>query len=321
MSEFSLTIIGAGSALPMHGRHPSAQVIQYDQWYCLIDCGEGTQDRLREVGVKLFKISVILISHLHGDHIFGLPGLLSSFSHLNRSAPLTIHGPKGIKGFLNEIIHYTELKISYPLEIIEHDPKSVQSIDKNADLEIFTFPLDHRIACNGYIIRELAARFHIRKEAIQEYGLTIDQLKSIRRGEDISNNGQTIPNQNLTHGYSSPVSYAYCSDTRFDNKLPARVKEVSVLYHETTFMDDLKEMALQTGHSTSVEAAKVAVAAKVSCLITGHYSSRYKDIEPLLAEALLHFPVVIKSEEGKRYDLRELARGEKSVTAGKGGGA
>lgn len=309
MDEFTLTIIGSGSALPMHGRHPSAQVVQYDDLCCLIDCGEGTQERLRPAGVRPFLIDIILISHLHGDHIFGLPGLLSSYTHLGRTEPLSIFGPVGLKGFLESIIGYTEMKVSFPMNIIEESPAGPYSILKRANIEIWTFPLYHRIACNGYVFRELSSHIRLHKERLLEYGLTPVQIKAVKRGEEIEHSGRRIPASFFILDSLPPVSYAYCSDTRYDQRLLPAIRDVSVLYHETTFMNDLEEMADHTGHSTSGQAGLIASEAGVSCLITGHYSSRYKDVHPLVEEAGENFRHVIESEEGKKYNLRNLAKG------------
>lgn len=309
MDEFTLTIIGSGSALPMHGRHPSAQVVQYDDLCCLIDCGEGTQERLRPAGVRPFQIDVILISHLHGDHIFGLPGLLSSYTHLGRTEPLSIFGPAGLKGFLESIIGYTEMRVSFPLNIIEESPDSPYCIHKRTNIEIWTFPLFHRIACNGYIFRELSSKVRLNKDRLLAYGLTPVQIKAVKRGEEIEHNGNRIPASDFILQPLPAVSYAYCSDTRYDQRLLPFIHGVSVLYHETTFMNELEEMADLTGHSTAGQAGLMANEAGVSCLITGHYSSRYKDVQPLIAEAGVNFGHVIESEEGKKYNLRNLAKG------------
>jgi ribonuclease Z len=193
MNDFTLTIIGSGAALPQHGRHPSAQVIQYNNFCCLIDCGEGTQERLKPAGIKMFKINMILISHLHGDHVFGLPGLMSSLTHLGRTEKLSVCGPAGIKGFLESIIDYTEMKISYPVEIIELTPSSTVRLFGNEDFEIFSFPLYHRIACNGYMFRDTHPKVSMKKDRILEYQLTTDQIQSVKRGESIDFKGQRIP--------------------------------------------------------------------------------------------------------------------------------
>lgn len=308
MSEFALTIIGCGSALPMHGRHPSSQVIQYDDLFCMIDCGESTQMRLRSAGIRPFKINMILISHLHGDHIFGLPGLLSTFSHLGRKEELNIFGPVGIKGLLDEIRKYTELKITYPLTISESDPIELTKIWSGGNLEILNFPLDHRIKCNGYLIKEISPVIKLKKEIIQSLHLSVEQIHALQKGEDIIYDGKRILNQELTLGRDHALSYAYCSDTRYDQKIIPWIRSASVLYHETTFRNDMSKMAEQTGHSTSGDAGRMAREAGVGCLITGHYSSRYKEVTEIVNEAKFHFPVVLESEEGKKYNLRLIGQ-------------
>jgi ribonuclease Z len=293
----------------MHGRHPSAQLLQYDDFYCLIDCGEGTQERMIDAGIRTFKIKHILISHLHGDHVFGLPGLLSSYAHLKRTEPLTVFGPVGIQGLLDSIFRYTELTLTYPLTIIEKVPTSLVSIANEGNIEILTFPLYHRIACNGYLIREKVAHNNLDKEKIRNEHLTIGQIQSLKRGEDIRVDGMLVSYENYLCKPSYVISYAYCSDTRFDMRIVSWIKGVKVLYHETTFMNDMESMAEITGHSTSGEAGRIASEAGVTCLITGHYSSRYKDVGLLVAEAGAHFGFVLQAEEGKKYNLRAISKG------------
>lgn len=309
MAEFSLTILGSGSALPMHGRHPSSQLIQYDDFYCLIDCGEGTQERMIAGGIKPFKISHILISHLHGDHLFGLPGLLSSYTHLKRTELLTVYGPIGIKGFLESIFTYTELVLSYPIHIFEMEITGLTNIFSEGNIDVLSFPLYHRIACNGYIIREKSPQINIQKEMIASAHLSIEQIQSLKKGKDIIVDGNVVPYKTFIRPPARPISYAYCSDTRYDLRLLSWIDEVTVLYHETTFMNDMASMAELTGHSTAGDAGKIASAAKVACLITGHYSSRYKDIGALVEEAKTEFGYVLPAEEGKKYNIRKLAKG------------
>jgi ribonuclease Z len=311
MNEFTLTIIGSGSALPMHGRHPSAQVVQYDDFSCLIDCGEGTQERLRPAGVRAFNINMIAISHLHGDHVFGLPGLLSSYAHLKRTEPLTIFGPQGIKGFVETILRYSETHVPFPLMIEEQTPDGLISIHRTAELEVFTFPLYHRIACNGYLFRERRPKLNLRKDMVHAHNLTPGQLQALKRGEAIDLGGELVSPTVFAQVSASPISYAYCSDTKYEPKLLGAIQGVSVLYHETTFMNAMAHKADQTGHSTAGEAGKMAAEAGASCLVTGHYSSRYKDVTELIAEAEEHFIPVIQGVEGKKYNLRNLAKGLK----------
>lgn len=306
MNEFNLYVIGCGSALSMHGRHPSAQVIRYNQLQCLIDCGEGTQDRLKEAGIKSFKIDLIFISHLHGDHVFGLPGLLSSFSHLKRTAPLTVFGPTGLKGLLESIINFTSLKVTYPLHIIEHDVDALTEIWSDDELQISAFPLNHRVPCNGYMFKERKQKPRFVKEKVEAHRLTPQQIKAVERGEQVVVSGVEMPAASFLYPPDDLFSYAYCSDTRYDPRIVQWIKGVSVLYHETTFMEDKLDLADQTGHSTARQAAMIAAESGVGCLITGHYSSRYKDLWPLLDEAKQVFHHALIAEEGKKYDLRSL---------------
>jgi len=309
MAEFTLTILGSGSALPMHGRHPSAQLVQYDDCTILIDCGEGTQERMIAAGVRPFKIHHILISHLHGDHVFGLPGLLSSFAHLKRNDALTVFGPPGIKGLLESIFRFTELNLTYPLSIIELEVHSPEVIFTQGNMEILCFPLYHRIACNGYMIREKVPTIHLQKGLQASSHLTIEQIQSLKKGEDIIVGGKWMANEKYLRNPSGAISYAYCSDTRYDVRLLSWIKGVTVLYYETTFMNDMGAMAELTGHSTAGDAGRMASAAEVICLITGHYSSRYKDAGLLVEEAKVYFDNVLQAEEGRKYNLRNLASG------------
>ncbi len=306
MDEFNVYVLGCGSALSMHGRHPSGQIIQYGDIFCLIDCGEGTQSRLNQYGIKPFKIEMIFISHLHGDHVFGLPGLLSSLAHLKRTTPLTVYGPIGIKGFLESIFTYTSQKITYPLSIVENDIDDIKTIWSNDRLEILTFPLNHRVPCNGYLFREIGHSIKLRKEQIEAHALTVDQIKAITRQQDVLVNGKSIPASVFIHPPQPRLSYAYCSDTRYDEKIIRWIGNVSVLFHETTFMNDKEVLANQTGHSTAQQAARIAKMANANCLMTGHFSSRYKDLLPLLDEVKEKFSHAILAEEGKKYKLRSL---------------
>jgi ribonuclease Z len=307
MVEFNVTIIGSGSAVPMHGRHPSAQVVQYDDAFFLIDCGEGTQLLFKDAGIKPFRIKIIFISHLHGDHVFGLPGLLSSYSHLGRSELLTIYGPIGIKGLLESIIHFTELKIRFPLEIIEVETSGPECIYATDDFEILTFPLRHRIKCQGYLFREKKQTMRFNKDALKTLSLNPEQIRKAIDGQTIVMHGREVLPKDIFLPPLSPMSYAYCSDTAYLPSLASWLKSVNVIYHEATFMNDLKELAKETGHTTAGDAAKIALDAQAGCLVLGHYSSRYKSLAELLEEAKAVFPKTVLSEEGKLYKVREMS--------------
>jgi len=307
MVDFTVTIIGSGSAVPMHGRHPSAQVVQHGESYFLIDCGEGTQLRFKEAGIKPFRIQIIFISHLHGDHVFGLPGLLSSYSHLGRSEPLTIYGPTGIKEFLETIFHFAEMKIRFPLEIKEVDTPGPQKIYETDDLEILTFPLKHRIKCQGYLFREKKEMIRFNKETLKSFALSPEQIRKAMEGQVIQVNGEIIPAETIFLPPLSAMSYAYCSDTAYLPSLGSWLKSVKVIYHEATFRNDLEDLARETGHTTAGEAARIAEHAGADCLLLGHYSSRYKSLDELLDEARIVFPRTMLSEEGKQYKVREMS--------------
>ena len=306
MVDFAVTIIGSGSAVPMHGRHPSAQVVQHGESYFLVDCGEGTQLRFKEAGVKFFRIQIILISHLHGDHVFGLPGLLSTYSHLGRTEPLTVYGPTGIKPFLASIMHHSQLKMRFPVEIVELETSGPQVIYDNNDFEILTFPLQHRIKCQGYFFREKREILRFNKEILHNLSLTPEQIKNVMHGEALYAQGRLIPRDQIFLPSLPPMSYAYCSDTAYTPSIAKWLKSVKVLYHEATFLNELGELAKETGHSTASDAAKIALDAEAGCLMLGHYSSRYKSLDELLQEAKVVFPHTILSDEGRQYKLREI---------------
>ena len=261
-------------------------------------------------GIKPFRIKQILISHLHGDHVFGLPGLLSSFAHMKRIDELTVYGPIGTKGLLESILRFTELNLTYPLIIIESEITKLTGIFSQGNIEVLSFPLYHRIACNGYIVREKSSPINLQKELISSAHLSIEQIQALKKGEDISIEGEVVPYENFIRNPARPISYAYCSDTRYDLRLLSWIRGVTVLYHETTFMNDMAKMAELTGHSTAGEAGRIASAADVTCLITGHYSSRYKNAGLLVEEAKTHFGFVLQAEEGKKYNFRKLAKRE-----------
>ena len=306
MVDFAVTIIGSGSAVPMHGRHPSAQVVQYGDLFVLIDCGEGTQIRIRDFGIKPFKIRLILISHLHGDHFFGLPGLLSSYSHLGRIESLTIYGPEGIKSLLETIFHFTELRIKYPLEIIELKTNTLSKFYETNELEILTFPLRHRIPCQGYLFREKKETSRLDKSMLEKHQLSPAQIKKVLEGEDLQIENENIPAKDFFLAPFPKLSYAYCSDTAYDEAVARFIYEVKIIYHEATFKNELSDLAKETGHSTAGDAASIATRAKAFFLLLGHYSSRYKSLDELLEEAKAGFANSVLTEEGKKYSLREL---------------
>ena len=258
----------------------------------LIDCGEGTQVQLRKAKAKFSKINHIFISHLHGDHVFGLPGLISSFRLLGRETPLHVYGPKGIKEMMETIFRITETHQGFEVVFHELSSKKSEKVFEDNRVEVFTIPLDHRIYCNGYLFKEKPKERHLNMQEISKYPeIEICDYHNLKRGKDIQlSDGYILKNENLTKPAEPSVSYAFCSDTRYLESIIPIIKNVDVLYHESTFLHDLKKMADYTGHTTALEAARIASKANVKKLILGHFSNRYHDLSVFLNEACEIFP-------------------------------
>ncbi len=307
---FKVTILGTGSARPTIQRHHSAHVLNVHEQFYLIDCGEGTQLRLMECGINPLKLNNIFISHLHGDHVFGLMPLISSLGHLGRRVPLTVFAPAP----LGEILacHFRYFDRALPFEVIWHEVDTRQNamIYENSVMEVWTIPLRHRVPAAGYLFREKMPPLNIRKEAIGRYGLGIAQITAAKRGEDLLNGDGSLlaSNSELTYVPYPPRSYAYCSDTQYSGKVASIVAGVDLLYHEATFADEDKSLAKETGHSTASQAAKAALTAGASRLLIGHISSRYKYETLLLDEARLVFPNTGIAEEMRTYEIPAVKR-------------
>lgn len=286
MSTF-LTILGFNSAIPTVNSSPTAQFLEMEERAFLIDCGEGTQVQLRKAKARFSKINHIFISHLHGDHCFGLPGLIASFRLLGRETPLHIYAPKGIKEMLETIFRITETHKGF--ELIYHELESKKSVRIFEDnrLEVFTIPLNHRIYCNGYLFREKPKERHLNMQEISKYPeIETCDYHNLKLGKDfILSDGYVLKNEVLTTEPSKSVSYAFCSDTRYLESILPIIENVDVLYHEATFLHELKEMADYTGHTTALEAARIARKANVGKLILGHFSNRYHDLNVFTDEA------------------------------------
>ena len=286
MSTF-LTILGFNSAIPTVNSSPTAQFLEMEERAFLIDCGEGTQVQLRKAKARFSKINHIFISHLHGDHCFGLPGLIASFRLLGRETPLHIYAPKGIKEMLETIFRITETHKGF--ELIYHELESKKSVRIFEDnrLEVFTIPLNHRIYCNGYLFREKPKERHLNMQEISKYPeIETCDYHNLKLGKDfVLSDGYVLKNEVLTTEPSKSVSYAFCSDTRYLESILPIIENVDVLYHEATFLHELKEMADFTGHTTALEAARIARKANVGKLILGHFSNRYHDLNVFTDEA------------------------------------
>ena len=263
-----------------------------EERHFLIDCGEGTQVQLRKAKARFSKINHIFISHLHGDHCFGLPGLIASFRLLGRETPLHIYGPKGIREMLETIFRITETHRGFELVYYELESKKSEKIFEDKRVEVYTIPLNHRIYCNGYLFREKPKERHLNMAEISKYAeIETCDYHNIKLGKDfVLSDGYVLKNELLTTEPSKSVSYAFCSDTRYLETVVPIIENVDVLYHESTFLHDLKEMADYTGHTTALEAARIARKANVGKLILGHFSNRYNDLNVFTDEARQVFP-------------------------------
>lgn len=302
---FKITILGTGTATPTLRRHHSAQVLNVHEQHYLVDCGEGTQLRLLEAGVNPLKINTVFISHMHGDHMFGLMPLISSMGHLGRQTPLTVFAPYPMAEVLEFHLEYFDSRLPFEVIYKEIDTREHLMIYENKVLEVWTIPQRHRIPSAGFLFKEKTPPLNVRKEAIERYGLGVAQITSAKRGEDIvADDGSLIVrNSEITYIPYAPRSYAYCSDTSYSGKVTSLVKEVDLLYHEATFAETDKALAKETGHSTAAQAAKTAMLAEAGRLLLGHISGRYKDDRPLLEEARALFPNTEVAEEGKTYEI------------------
>lgn len=282
-----LTILGFNSAIPTVNSAPTAQFLEMEERAFLIDCGEGTQVQLRKAKARFSKINHIFISHLHGDHCFGLPGLIASFRLLGRETPLHIYGPKGIKEMLETIFRITETHKGFELVYHELESKKSVKIFEDSRIEVFTIPLNHRIYCNGYLFREKVKERHLNMKEIAKYPeIETCDYHNLKLGKDfILGDGYVLKNEVLTTEPSKSVSYAFCSDTRYHESILPIIENVDVLYHEATFLHELKDMADYTGHTTALEAARIARKANVGKLILGHFSNRYHDLNVFTDEA------------------------------------
>ncbi len=302
--KFELTILGCNSAKPANGRHPTAQVLNIQEELILIDCGEGTQNRMNDFGIKRGRIKYIFISHLHGDHIFGLPGLLTSYSLNTRTEPLTIFAPSGLQEMIEVVLKNSGSILSYPIYFKVTNPEISSKIFENEVFEVYTIPLQHRVPTNGYLFREKERPRNIIPEKIQEYEIPFSQIPAIKKGEDLKlPDGITIPNEELTLSPPPPRSFAFCSDTVYNEAIIPIIDGVDLLYHEATFLHERLQRAIQTKHSTALQAAQIAQKSNAGQLIIGHFSSRYRDVTPFLEEAQSFFEKTHVAEEGKTYQV------------------
>lgn len=299
-----LTVLGCYAATPRTFTNPTAQVLEIKNHLFLIDCGEGTQVQLRKYKIKFSRVNHIFISHLHGDHFFGLPGLISTFRLLGRDKELHIYGPKGIKQAITLFLKLGDSWTNYPLIFHELESKESELIYEDEKVTVRTIPLIHRVYTNGFLFQEKEAPRTLDIKAAKAYGIDKSQFNNIKKGKDgIDESGNLVSNKKLTLDPPEPKSYAFCSDTVYNEKILPIVKNVSVLYHESTFLESESHLCGKTKHSTAKQAAQIAKKADARLLILGHYSTRYKSIELFREEAKEIFPYVDLADDGKIFDF------------------
>ncbi len=307
--NFTLNVLGTASAKPSANRNSSAQVLDVRGRLFLIDCGEGTQRQFCRSRLSFDRIDAMFISHIHGDHIFGLFGLLSTIGLATRRSNVRIFGPQALGSVLKFYLSYFGDQVGVNIDFTPVRVKAPEMIFENRFLTVEAFPLNHRIETYGYLFREKTPQLNVRKTAIEEYGLGVAEICSLKKGEDVlrtdadGNLLQRIPNSELTYLPYRPRSFAYCSDTAPFPELSGWVRGVDLLYHETTYMADMGKDAAARFHSTTFQAARCALDAGAGKLVAGHYSSRYRDTAPLLAELRSIFPNSFTAEDGDVYDI------------------
>jgi len=302
--SFRLTILGTSSALPTSDRYPTAHVLNVHERLFLIDCGEGTQMQMRRYHIKFGKLNHIFISHLHGDHFFGLYPLLSTYNLMGRKAALNIYAPAGFEELMDRHLNDFDINLAYELVLHPLTGRSVRLILSDKKVDVYSFPLKHRIKTYGFLFREKRADRNIIREKIAEYGITIAEIGKLKKGKDIvREDGRVITCEEVTKKPPEPASYAFCSDTGYFSKLAGYVSGVSLLYHEATFGDENDALARKTGHSTARHAATVARDAGAFKLLLGHFSARYKSPFVLEEEARTVFPETEAAREGMTYTI------------------
>lgn len=305
--SFKLTILGCSSAIPTVDRNPTAQLLNVNERFFLIDCGEGTQIQLRRYQLSFQRINHIFISHLHGDHYFGLIGLISSMHLLGRNKDLHIYAHEELQTIIETQLSASNTQLNYPL-FFHHIAEDVEQIlHEDNNIKVSSLILDHTIKCSGFLFEEKRSKRKIIKSEVERHNVSFDKMSSLKNGADwINQKGEIIANSLLTVENLLPKTYAFCSDTRYDETLLNKIKEVDLLYHETTFKKDMEERAFQTGHSTTFQAASIAKNSSARHLLIGHYSQRYKDFEELAIECQEIFQDVIIAYSGLEIDLHKL---------------
>lgn len=300
----NLHILGCYAATPRTLTNPTAQILDIKNHLFLIDCGEGTQVQLRKNKIKFSRINHIFISHLHGDHFFGLPGLVSTFRLLGRERELHIYGPSGIKEAIMLLLKLGNSWTNYPLVFHELTATESEIVYEDEKVSVKTIPLDHRVYTNGFLFEEKPAERKLNAKKVAELHIDKSEFQNIKRGKDIVlSDGQLISNVEITFDPPRTMSYAYCSDTAYNPNIIPHIKEVDVLYHESTFLESEAHLSQKTKHATAREAATIARDAQVKNLILGHFSTRYKSLELFKEEAETIFPGVLLADDGRLFEF------------------
>ncbi len=301
---FELLILGSSAATPTSTRNPTAQLLNIAERFFLIDCGEGTQIQLRKYKARFQSVNHVFISHLHGDHFLGLPGFLASMHLLGRKNELTVYGPKELEEIIQVIHKYSDTQLSYTLKFVATQNTQKQLLWEDDKVEVYSFPLKHRIPTTGFLFKEKPLPRNIDKYKLDKFDVSVSEIHKLKKGFDaIDNNGNTIKNADLTTEPPTPKSYAFCSDTKFFEELAQSIQGVNVLYHESTFLEDKTDRAAKTFHSTAKQASRMAVLAKAQKLVLGHFSARYTNLEDFIDEAKPIFNNVELAIEGKIFSI------------------
>ncbi|MHB1178333.1 MAG: ribonuclease Z [Daejeonella sp.] len=302
--KFEVTILGSSSSTPIFNRNPSAQLLNVNEKFILIDCGEATQNQLLHFGLKANRIDHIFISHLHGDHYLGLVGLLSSL-HLNgRTKPIDIFGPPGLMEIIDIQFKHSQTFLRYPLNFKTTNPNISEKIFENYEVVVESFPLDHRIPCTGFRFTEKQRSRKIIKEKIEQLEIPAEMIPLIKKGQDFTDKrGRLHLSLDLTTEADRPKVYAYCSDTICSWRYLDFIRNTDTLYHEATFMHDMLDRAEETFHTTALQAAQIASKSDAKKLLIGHFSARYRDLNPLLEEAKTIFAQTFLATEGITFEI------------------
>ncbi|MDB5150558.1 MAG: ribonuclease [Mucilaginibacter sp.] len=300
--KFEVTILGSSSATPIYNRNPTSQVLNINERLYLIDCGEGTQQQMLRFDIKASRIDHIFISHLHGDHYLGLVGLLSSM-HLNgRKKPLKLVCPMQLKEIIDLQLKYSDTELQFLVEYIFTNAQQSEVVISNNDVVVETIPLDHRIACTGFLFKEKKRLRKLIKEKIENLDISVAYYSVLKKGGDYTDEKGTVyKNESLTIDSAEPKAYAYCSDTMYNENYFTQIANATLLYHEATFLNDMLDRAVITHHTTALQAGEIALKTNAKKLLIGHFSARYKTLNELLDEAKINFPSTELAIEGKTF--------------------